>query len=142
MKYRLIKEEDLNALFDLIQRVFDSKVESIKTIDDLDFRRIVQQFDMGVGRKHKVVKMRHFMRFFLAMNTKINLKEIGKLTGGKEHSIVINSVKTLRNWMDTDPAIRLEYEEFENLFWRKIDAAVKIENCIKENEPILVNSEN
>jgi hypothetical protein len=40
--------------------------------------------------------------------TDLSYPEIGRLFGGRDHSTVINAMKTVEAWMEEDPGLRME----------------------------------
>ena len=66
------------------------------------------------SRKQNIVKARHYLRALLKLKTSYSLKEIGWMTGKSDHSCVINSQKTIYNWIATDPAIKNEWNQILN----------------------------
>lgn len=51
------------------------------------------------SRKKEVVAVRHIYRFLLNKNTKLSLKQIGKLSGGADHTTVLHSVGVINTFL-------------------------------------------
>jgi len=57
-------------------------------------------------KKRQVVQARQLAHYFSIIYTNESLSEIGKNIGGKDHSTVLHSKKTITNLADTDKKIR------------------------------------
>ena len=57
-------------------------------------------------RKRDVVTARQLSMYLAKKFTKSSLKDIGQDLGGKDHSTVIYSIKTIRDLIDTDPLFK------------------------------------
>lgn len=63
--------------------------------------------EMRLSERHRnVVTARHISMYLCKKYTTISLKGIGKLFGGRDHSTVIASLKTVQNLSDTDKSYR------------------------------------
>lgn len=123
MKYRLIKTEDLDKLYDFMQTLFHSKLETPRIINSIDFTEIVAQYDLGTGcRKAHYVKIRMFLREILCSNTKLTYQHIAEMTGCADHSTISYSRKHLRHLFRTQPELKTEFETFEIDFWKRVEA--------------------
>ena len=52
-------------------------------------------------RKRELVDARHIISFILAKNSELNLREIGELLGGRDHTTVIASVNAYQLFIDS-----------------------------------------
>lgn len=59
-----------------------------------------------VSRVRDIVWPRQVCMYLMAYYTPISLREIGELFNGKDHTTVIHSKDTVRDLMDSDPAVR------------------------------------
>lgn len=64
-------------------------------------------------RNREIVQARQLIHSFIKKNFRMSLKNIGKITGGKDHATVLHSVKTVNNLVDTDKTFRKLYEDIE-----------------------------
>ncbi len=65
------------------------------------------------SRKRNFVVPRHVAIYLCKQLTNLSLKAIGKAFGGRDHSTIIYSCRTVQDMMDTDPAFRVAIEELE-----------------------------
>lgn len=66
-------------------------------------------------RKKTVVENRQLLHWYLLKNG-FGLKEIGLLTGGYDHTTVINSNLAINNLLETDPIFAHKASKFETYF--------------------------
>ena len=64
-------------------------------------------------RKRQVVLARQISMFLVKEYTDNSLKAIGRMFGGRDHSTVLYSIRTVRDLMDTNDDIRKALEELE-----------------------------
>ena len=64
-------------------------------------------------RKSEVVLARQITMYFAKMFTKQSLKAIGEHFGGKDHTTVLHSCKTVKNLMETDSAYKEKLMEIQ-----------------------------
>lgn len=72
------------------------------------------------GKKGEIPIARHMARYFMKENTKMNLTDIAFFTGGKEHSAVIYSCKTILDIIETDSVYRDKFNCIEALIKKEI----------------------
>lgn len=77
-----------------------------------DYFEIMQDEIKGKCREDKYLHPRYYAILLIKQNTKLTLKEIGKLFSGRDHSTVINSLKTIKNFIENYKEFT---DEFENL---------------------------
>jgi hypothetical protein len=78
------------------------------------------------NRKTENVEVRGFYMFALKTYTTLSLKKIGLLTGGKDHSTVINSNNTFNDLYETDRLHRRKWEELKMILEKEL-ASVKVD---------------
>ena len=64
-------------------------------------------------RRRQVVLARQISMFLVKQHTNNSLKNIGKLFGGRDHSTVIYSLKTVEDLMDTNDEVRRALSELD-----------------------------
>lgn len=65
-------------------------------------------------RRREIVYPRHVLCYLLRKKTNMSLKDIGELTGGRDHTTVIHAIKSIEDLMETDELIRLEISFINN----------------------------
>ncbi len=92
-----------------------SKEITIDSIQDL----VANHFNLDVdilqskSRKRNIVTARQLAMFFVKKHTNHSLKSIGKAFGGRDHSTVIYSCRTVNDLIDSDKSFQLIVEELE-----------------------------
>ncbi|MEM7574994.1 MAG: chromosomal replication initiator protein DnaA [Bacteroidota bacterium] len=64
-------------------------------------------------RVRQVVLARQVSMFLVKQYTKVSLKAIGSLFGGRDHSTVLYSIRTIKDLMETDDDLKQTLEELE-----------------------------
>lgn len=82
----------------------------------LDYREHSREKVLGKSRKRELVHTRRLLCWFLKKRTKLSLKDIGGLLGGRDHTTVIHSLQALQDLMDTEPEIRNEVNYLSEIF--------------------------
>jgi len=111
------KEIDINLAKEVVQKFItqENKTVSVHNIAKL----VAEHFDVPLEklnsktRKRDIVIARQLSMFLAKNYTESSLKTIGHNFGGKDHSTVIYSIKTVQNLMDTDEVFRDTVEELE-----------------------------
>lgn len=137
---RLMSLSDIRICYELDSKFFDSSLSTLEVITticrnmNIDFSNVYKS-----GRKKEIVKIRHYIHFFLRKfarsymcykiaeeNKQITYNEIISITGCVSHATVIHSVRTLKNWYATDCMIRMEIDflnnELKKLNYKKNEA--------------------
>jgi len=70
------------------------------------------------SRKKEIVNARHACAYLLKKFTGLTLKEIAEYIGTKDHTSVINSIKSATNWMATEIEYRIKIKKLENELWK------------------------
>ena len=79
---------------------------------DLIKEMVAEHFGISVDklgsktRKQEIALARHLSIYFSKEYTKNSLKTIGKYFGGRDHSTILHSCKTIKDRMDTDVAFK------------------------------------
>lgn len=111
------KEIDINLAKHVVQG-FVSGVSKEITIDNIkqlvsEYLKIPVDKIQGKTRKREVVMARQLSMYLAKHHTNSSLKAIGDNFGGRDHSTVIYSCKTVEDLIDTDPLIKDALQELE-----------------------------
>ncbi|MEL6273833.1 MAG: chromosomal replication initiator protein DnaA [Bacteroidota bacterium] len=111
------KEIDIN-LAKQVLRNFVNEINKEITPEVIQ-RTVAEHFDLEVEklqsstRVRQVVLARQISMFLVKEYTDKSLKAIGKLFGGRDHSTVLYSIKTVQDLMETDESIKKTLEELD-----------------------------
>jgi|SRR5690625_119757 len=94
---RVSKEITLESIQDMVADYFDLDVETLKS----------------KSRKRHIVTARQLAMFFVKKYTEHSLKNIGDAFGGRDHSTVIYSCRTVNDLIDTDTEFQKTVHELE-----------------------------
>ena len=120
----LIAQSTLNnkvISLELAQSVIDNYVTSTEaqlTVDNIK-KLVAEHFSLPIEklqsktRKREIVIARQLSMYLAKNHTKDSLKQIGANFGGRDHSTVIYSCKTVKDLMDTDLIFRDTVQELE-----------------------------
>lgn len=75
--------------------------------------KIKEEFLQSKTRKRSIVIARQLSMYLAKNLTSYSLAKIGGTFGGRDHSTVIYSVKTIKDLLDTDDTFRISVEELE-----------------------------
>jgi len=87
------------------------------TIDQVEHRiklksgLTYEQINQLAGKECIWRQMAHYMAW---KHTRESLKYIGQYFGKKDHATVLNSVKVISNYLETDRSFREQYQDFLN----------------------------
>ncbi len=120
----LIAQSSLNSRevdVDLAKEVVKNFVTQINKEITLDFIKslVAEYFDVpveklgGKTRKRQIVIARQLSMYLAKNLTDKSLKAIGEMFGGRDHSTVIYSVKTVQDLMETDRVFKDTVSELE-----------------------------
>src|SRR5690606_12080264 len=104
------KKADISLAKEVIQR-FISNISKEITIENIQ-ALVADFFDISIeqlkskSRKRNIVIPRQLGMYLAKMMTEQSLKEIGFSFGGRDHSTVIYSCKTIEDLMDTDGSFK------------------------------------
>lgn len=91
------KEITIESILDLVAEHFELEAEVIKSN----------------SRKRQIVTARQLAMYFAKEHTSHSLKAIGKAFGGRDHSTVIYSCRTVNDLIDSDKSFNLLVEELD-----------------------------
>jgi len=120
----LIAQSSLNGKvidINLVKGVVENFVSGISkeiTIDNIkqlvsDHLKVPVDKIQGKTRKREVVMARQLSMYLAKHHTNSSLKAIGDNFGGRDHSTVIYSCKTVEDLIDTDPLVKDALHELE-----------------------------
>ena len=106
---------------ELAKSVVDSFITGASkeiTIDNIkqlvsDHLKVSVEKIQGKTRKREVVMARQLSMYLAKRHTNSSLKTIGDNFGGRDHSTVIYSCKTVEDLLDTDPLVKDALDELE-----------------------------
>ncbi|MBB4078097.1 chromosomal replication initiator protein [Lewinella aquimaris] len=116
------KEIDLNLAKQVLKN-FVTEINKEVTPEVIQ-RTVAEYYDLEVDklssstRRRHVVMARQISMFLVKQFTDQSLKAIGRLFGGRDHSTVLYSIKTVRDLMETNDEIKKDLADLE----RKIRA--------------------
>ena len=117
----------LSLFLDLLFRRWQSK-EVLKNFvteinkevtPDVIQRTVAEYYNLDVEnlasatRRRQVVLARQISMFLVKQYTEESLKSIGRMFGGRDHSTVLYSIKTVKDLMETNDDIRKSLGELE-----------------------------
>jgi len=96
-------------------------IDLIKDIVSEHFGIDIEDMESN-SRKHEIALARQ-MAMYLAKNlTRLSLKNIGAAFGGRDHSTVLHSLKTIDNYLFTDSSFKNEYQSIHKKCLNYIEA--------------------
>ncbi|MFZ1748975.1 MAG: chromosomal replication initiator protein DnaA [Saprospiraceae bacterium] len=115
---------DMKLVKDVIKQ-FVSQVDREISVENIKLL-VAHHFDLPVEKLHSKTRLRDIvmarqLSMFLAKNyTNSSLKVIGNSFGGRDHSTVIHSLKTVQDMMDTDEL----FKDKVNLLIKKVQTTL------------------
>ena len=111
------KTIDINLVKSVVEN-FVSGITKEITIDNIkqlvsDHLKVPVEKIQGKTRKREVVMARQLSMYLAKHHTNSSLKAIGDNFGGRDHSTVIYSCKTVEDLIDTDPLVKDALTELE-----------------------------
>jgi len=108
---------DINLVKGVVENFVNGITKEI-TIDNIkqlvsDHLKVPVDKIQGKTRKREVVIARQLSMYLAKHHTKSSLKAIGDNFGGRDHSTVIYSCKTVEDLIDTDPQVKHALSELE-----------------------------
>ena len=82
------------------------------------YKTVCNYFKVDISvktRKRSIAYPRHLFCYICRRRTKAGLREIGELIGGRDHTTVIHSDQTLKDWYDTDELVRADVANINNI---------------------------
>ncbi|MBK7606994.1 MAG: chromosomal replication initiator protein DnaA [Saprospiraceae bacterium] len=111
------KQIDLTLAKEVIEKFVKnySKEISLEKIQKMvaEHFKIKEEFLQSKTRKRSIVIARQLSMYLAKNLTSYSLAKIGGTFGGRDHSTVIYSVKTIKDLLDTDDTFRISVEELE-----------------------------
>lgn len=111
------REIDLALAKEVVQK-FVAQVSKEITIESI-LTMVADHFELDVdviksnSRKRQIVTARQLAMYFVKQHTSHSLKTIGKEFGGRDHSTVIYSCRTVNDLIDSDQSFRNLVEELD-----------------------------
>lgn len=111
------KEIDIELAKKVLRNIVKTSTKEV-TIDNIqkmvcDYYGIQYPKLQDITRKREIVQARQITMYLAKHFTKNSLKTIGEHFGGRDHTTVIHSCKTVKNLMDTDTLIREQVKELQ-----------------------------
>lgn len=104
----------------LAQRVLGDDLKETEKKKKLDVETIQEMVSVQLGisvedmvsksRKHEIALARQLAIALTRKLTRMPLKKIGAAFGGRDHATVLHSIKTIENYVFTDPSVKKDYE--------------------------------
>ncbi|GAA5221412.1 chromosomal replication initiator protein DnaA [Membranihabitans marinus] len=111
------REIDLEITKEVVQKFVEqvSKEITIQSIQELVASHFKIEADhlQSKSRKRNIVIARQLSMYFAKKHTNKSLKTIGDTFGGRDHSTVIYSCKTVKDLMDTDKIFKETVDDLE-----------------------------
>jgi len=99
--------EILIKIYSAVKEWYDNNIISINSYNNKN-------------RKKEFVEIRQISHVLCKTFTNLSLKEIGANVGNKKHATVINSIKKVQNFYDTDLAYRKRFTTVKNYVENKL----------------------
>lgn len=80
-----------------------------------DFTGVERLKVLGRSKKAEIVYARHLMSYFSRVYLKFVLTDIGGFLGGRDHSTVLHSMRTIRNWSETDDNVKKDLKDLQSI---------------------------
>lgn len=68
------------------------------------------------SRRREVVMARYIAMYGLRATTNLNLEQVGKICGNKNHATVLHAIKLINNLLEVDKEFKQEYKPLLNQF--------------------------
>jgi chromosomal replication initiator protein len=89
---------------------------------------------LGKSQKADVTLARQFCMFYSAKYDLGSYAEIGEYFGGRDHSTVSSSIKTIKNWLETDKSKKELHDRMISAIRRTANKQAQKAREIKEKE--------
>jgi len=138
----MIAQSSLNGKtmdVDLARSVVENFVSGISkeiTIDNIkqlvsEYLKVPVEKIQGKTRKREVVMARQLSMYLAKHHTNSSLKTIGDKFGGRDHSTVIYSCKTVEDLIDTDPLMKDALNELEKKVKMSLSTSLAFISIVK-----------
>ena len=112
------KDVDLDFAQSIIQhapKTVEKEVSLDKIVEEVSLKYNVKQEDIyGKSRKAEIVLARQLSIYLAQMYTQLSTSKIGLLIGNKNHATVLHSIKTIKNRLKADQALKEQIDELTN----------------------------
>lgn len=89
-------------------------------IDTVSYLTGITQFEMeNKTRRREVVIARQIAMYLICKYTRLSLKSIGEMFGGRDHTTVIHSKNTVCDLLESDPIYFNRFKEIEDMLLSK-----------------------
>ena len=113
------KDVDLDFAQSIIQhapKTVEKEVSLDKIVEEVSLKYNVKQEDIyGKSRKAEIVLARQLSIYLAQMYTQLSTSKIGLLIGNKNHATVLHSIKTIKNRLKADQALKKQIDELTNI---------------------------
>ncbi|MBO7099448.1 MAG: chromosomal replication initiator protein DnaA [Bacteroidaceae bacterium] len=113
------KDVDLDFAQSIIQhapKTVAKEVSLDKIVEEVSIKYNVKQEDIyGKSRKAEIVLARQLSIYLAQMHTQLSTSKIGLLIGNKNHATVLHSIKTIKNRLKADNALKEQIDELTNI---------------------------
>jgi chromosomal replication initiator protein len=115
---RIVKQSDPKVVADILARQKTTK----KLVQPEDIIRIVGEYVEMDSEKFVNVKCRsvdlvyarYLCMFFCRRYSRLSLNQVGKVIGGKDHTIVIHGCASLKRLIETDERVKADVENINS----------------------------
>lgn len=105
---------------ELAKGIIRSKFQLAISTSVSEYTKIPFEEVLSSKRHSQISEARSIFCYFLRKYTKMDLSEIGSLIGGRHHSTIIYSIKTVEDLISVDNRFKLKIEEIERIIIDKI----------------------
>lgn len=113
------KEVDLEFAQSIIQHAPKTVAKDVsleKIVEEVSIKYNVKQEDIyGKSRKAEIVLARQLSIYLAQIHTQLSANKIGLLIGNKNHATVLHSIKTIKNRLKSDNALKEQIDELTNI---------------------------
>jgi hypothetical protein len=147
-KQLVARLKHVNNMLDGSLQTKTEKEKEPRIIDsNVIIRAVSEYYNIDISnncqsRNGKITLARQITHYFLDKYTLMKKEDIGKLVGNKHRTTVINSIKTVQDYIDYNKYIRADIEHIESLILsrRKLHIQTLIDNLPRNPyEPIELN---
>jgi chromosomal replication initiator protein len=108
-----------------------------ENMEDLILQAITQEYPychksiiIDKSRNREYVIVRQLYQYFLRFYTKMPVKKIGLVTGNRDHSSVLHSLKEVHNWCLSDRIYKAKFERIEDIIKESFKTGDRIGDTI------------
>lgn len=121
LAYSVVYNKDVDLVFakSIIQHTPNTAVKEVsldKIVEEVSNIYNVKQEDIyGKSRKAEIVLARQLSIYLAQVHTQLSVSKIGLLIGNKNHATVLHSIKTIKNRLKVDMALKEQIDELSNI---------------------------